>query len=431
MAQWDSYSQLLNADIATGDELGIWDTSVSQFKNVTVNELGTHIGANYAVTSFDALTGKPTTISGYGITDAYTKTEADGKYLLNTTDTFTGDLSATGSVYAGGTDVRIGTDGIYFEADKHAITFNDGFGNFNLRVGNNGIVDENSTEDGYLTHLVYSQTTGLWQWQISSASVTAGAAPTWRSQLEIDADDVSLGYQGAEKLVTTSAGVTITGTATATTFAGNATTATTATNQSGGTVSATTATFSGLITGKTCTSTTVAAANDLGSISCRGDASYPAVMSFHRSAAYAVNFGLSTSNVMELGGWSAVSIMHSWDMSGNYTAVGNVTAYSDIRLKDNIEVIPDAVAKVQQLRGVTFDRNDFEPDAETGVMPDTRQSGVIAQEVLEVLPEVVSEMKDGTLTVAYGNMVGLLIEAIKEQQQQIDELKERLNGVAS
>ena len=147
-------------------------------------------------------------------------------------------------------------------------------------------------------------------------------------------------------------------------------------------------------------------------------------MSFHRVAAYAVNFGLSTANKMELGGWSAGTIKHTWDMSGNYTATGNITAYSDIRLKDNIELIPDAIAKVKALRGVTFDRNDFIPDAETGVMPDTRQAGVIAQEVEKVLPEVVAtNPSDGIKTVAYGNMVGLLIEAIKEQQVQIDELK--------
>ena len=207
---------------------------------------------------------------------------------------------------------------------------------------------------------------------------------------------VTARYNGATRIATTSAGADVTGDLY----------------------------VSGGIIGRVCVATTIAGANDAGSISIRGDTSKPAAMSFHRSGAYAVNFGLSTANKMELGGWSAGSIKHTWDMSGNYTAVGNVTAYSDIRLKDNIEVIPDAVSKVQQLRGVTFDRNDFVPDAETGVMPETRQAGVIAQEVQKVLPEVVTETDDGTLTVAYGNMVGLLIEAIKELKAEIDELKE-------
>ena len=59
-------------------------------------------------------------------------------------------------------------------------------------------------------------------------------------------------------------------------------------------------------------------------------------------------------------------------------------------------------------------------------MPETRQTGVIAQEVLKVLPEAVAEMDDGKLTVAYGNMVGLLIESIKELKAEIDTLKTQI-----
>jgi len=100
--------------------------------------------------------------------------------------------------------------------------------------------------------------------------------------------------------------------------------------------------------------------------------------------------------------------------SGNLTASGSLTAYSDERLKTNIETIPSALEKVNALRGVTFDMN--------GV----RGLGVIAQETEAVIPEVVMTADDemGTKSVAYGNIVGLLIEAIKEQQVQIDELKE-------
>ena len=109
---------------------------------------------------------------------------------------------------------------------------------------------------------------------------------------------------------------------------------------------------------------------------------------------------------------------HRLDVSGSILATSNITAYSDINLKKNIEVIPNALDKVSQIRGVTFDRIDLEDES--------RQSGVIAQEVEKVLPEVVRTSQDGTKTVAYGNMVGLLIEAIKEQQKQIDDLKAKL-----
>jgi len=109
---------------------------------------------------------------------------------------------------------------------------------------------------------------------------------------------------------------------------------------------------------------------------------------------------------------------YALDISGSILATGNITAYSDITLKKNIEVIPNALDKVSQIRGVTFDRIDLEDEP--------RQSGVIAQEIEKVLPEVVRTTQDGTKTVAYGNMVGLLIEAIKEQQKQIDDLRAKL-----
>ena len=105
---------------------------------------------------------------------------------------------------------------------------------------------------------------------------------------------------------------------------------------------------------------------------------------------------------------------------GNILATGNITANSDISLKDNITPIPNALDKLLQIRGVTYNRNDIEDNP--------RQTGVIAQEVETVLPEVVSEDALGIKSVAYGKMVGLLIEAIKEQQARIDALEERLNA---
>ena len=111
--------------------------------------------------------------------------------------------------------------------------------------------------------------------------------------------------------------------------------------------------------------------------------------------------------------------------SGIWTT-GNVTAYSDISVKTNLEVIPNALEKVCSISGYTYDRTDFKPDPETGVMPETRQAGVVAQEVEKVLPEVVSG-EEGNKSVAYGNMVSILIEAIKELKTEVDELKAQLN----
>ena len=103
--------------------------------------------------------------------------------------------------------------------------------------------------------------------------------------------------------------------------------------------------------------------------------------------------------------------------AGNLIVAGNVTAYSDERLKEEIKVIGNAVDKVKELRGVTYKHKE-EGDYRTGV---------IAQEVEKVLPEAVIHNEDsGMLSVAYGNMVGLLIEAIKELKTEVDDLKTQI-----
>lgn len=91
-------------------------------------------------------------------------------------------------------------------------------------------------------------------------------------------------------------------------------------------------------------------------------------------------------------------------------------ATSDIRKKHNVKTIENALSKVQNLRGVSFTMNDSNKD----------MIGVIAQEVREVIPQVVDEGSDGSLTVAYGNMVGVLIEAIKELNAKVEDLQNQL-----
>ena len=114
------------------------------------------------------------------------------------------------------------------------------------------------------------------------------------------------------------------------------------------------------------------------------------------------------------------TLRFTFDDAGDFTATGNVTAYSDITLKDNIETIPNALDKVLNLRGVQFDRIDREDNP--------HEIGVIAQEVEEVIPEVVLTHEDGLKSVAYGNLVGLLIESIKELKAEVNDLKAQLEG---
>ena len=100
--------------------------------------------------------------------------------------------------------------------------------------------------------------------------------------------------------------------------------------------------------------------------------------------------------------------------TNNATFGGTVTVNSDIRFKKNIETISDALQRVLQMRGVFYNRLETE----------SREVGVIAQEVQKVVPEAVIENEqNGVLSVAYGNLIGVLIEAIKEQQKQIEDLR--------
>jgi hypothetical protein len=111
------------------------------------------------------------------------------------------------------------------------------------------------------------------------------------------------------------------------------------------------------------------------------------------------------------------------DESGNGTFAGNVTAYSDIRLKENIVDVDNALNKVCSLRGVYYNMIADETKS--------RRLGLVAQEVEKVLPEVVIEAhpeddKDSVLSVDYGNIVALLIEGIKDQQKEIEYMKSEI-----
>ena len=111
-------------------------------------------------------------------------------------------------------------------------------------------------------------------------------------------------------------------------------------------------------------------------------------------------------------------------INGAITATGDITAFftSDKRHKNTIQNIPNALDKVSKLNGVTWEWNEDVNE----VTKSTPKTGLIAQEVQEVLPEVVREREDGFLSLDYSKMVGLLVEAIKEQQSQIEELKSKL-----
>ena len=126
-------------------------------------------------------------------------------------------------------------------------------------------------------------------------------------------------------------------------------------------------------------------------------------------------------------------------------SLGNITAYySDKRLKKNIEPIKNAVDKIKQINGVTFNSNDVA--GQYGYTNTKTQVGVIAQEIEAVLPEVVTRApfdigtnEDGSQysksgedykTVHYDRLVPLLIQAIKEQQSKIEQLEQKIESIS-
>ena len=122
------------------------------------------------------------------------------------------------------------------------------------------------------------------------------------------------------------------------------------------------------------------------------------------------NTTYSAGNGLSLSG---TTFSMSGAYTGNFTATGDITAYSDESLKKDVKTIEGALDKTKELRGVEFTR----------IADDSRSIGVIAQELENVLPELVLTDDEGIKSVNYAQITGLLIEAVKELSAKVDELK--------
>ena len=111
--------------------------------------------------------------------------------------------------------------------------------------------------------------------------------------------------------------------------------------------------------------------------------------------------------------------------SGDILADGDVVAYnsSDMRLKNNLQVIEGALDKIDGINGYEFDWNDKSPGWARQRGHDV---GVVAQEIEKIHPEIVEERKNGYLGVDYKRLVPLLIQSIKELKQEVEELKKKV-----
>jgi hypothetical protein len=137
--------------------------------------------------------------------------------------------------------------------------------------------------------------------------------------------------------------------------------------------------------------------------------------------AWKTNLTIPAETVSTSKSTGALIVTGGVGIGGALNVGGDVTAYatSDQRLKDNITPIPNALEKVLSISGNTFDWNEKSEKEGSDV-------GIIAQEILEVLPEIVTTRDNGYLAVRYEKLVPLLIEAIKEQQETISNLQNRL-----
>ena len=154
-----------------------------------------------------------------------------------------------------------------------------------------------------------------------------------------------------------------------------------------------------------------------------------AAIAFHCQGTYGIKLHLRADGYFGLGGWSSNAWRWYSAANGDMVAAGNVAAYSDPRLKEDVEVIDNALDIVESLRGVRFTWN-----GKTTLIgkPGERDIGVLADEVEAVLPEIVGrsiadEQNDGIQwrTVAYDKLTPVLIQAIKELRAEVAELRAR------
>jgi hypothetical protein len=119
----------------------------------------------------------------------------------------------------------------------------------------------------------------------------------------------------------------------------------------------------------------------------------------------------ATGNV----GIGITSPAHKFHVVGDIYATGNVTAYSDVRNKKNLKTIEDPVSKIEKINGYTYEKDGI------------AYTGLVAQELLEVLPEAVCGSEELGYGIAYGNIAGIFVEAIKELNSKIKALENKLS----
>jgi hypothetical protein len=137
-----------------------------------------------------------------------------------------------------------------------------------------------------------------------------------------------------------------------------------------------------------------------------------------------MNLGISNDTVPSFTGaapnWGQSS--PNGNLWGSFKLNGvPIATTSDVKLKTNIKPLENSLNKILQLRGVEYDRTDY----------GNHEIGMIAQEVEQVIPDLVQEDSEGTKVLHYQNLTAVLVEAVKEQQEQINTLKQTVQELST
>lgn len=309
--------------------------------------------------------------------------------------------SCTGDFTVGGNIFLDASEGIYFEAMKHAITWNDGTGNFNIRVGHIESGGEKCTEAGYVFHTEYSQTSGVIGINVSSASLAVGAAPAWREQINVGSSTVSMRYQGSTKLATASDGIDVTGYVDASTGVYIGTDNIRLTEYS---------------TGGLRVQSAITTVSEIALYTSDGV----------RRGAFHANNSNQTGILDKDHQWA---IRHtdggSTEMLSNNilkftfanTSIATAVdwkATSDRTLKHKFRLIENALDKIDFIEARIY---EFKEN------PGQEEAGIIAQSMQMALPEIVGTREDGMLTMSLSGQIAFLAAALQELKAEVIEIK--------
>lgn len=372
------------------------------------NHAGLYRSIGY-VPSWSEITSKPTTLSGFGVTDGAKSLGTADFAASTTTVAFLTDLNNKGFLTGGFTTGK----GSWNYAGNSDIS-DTGFGAFELAGASLGVWNDGTNR----TVLAIAPNTGAAAGQVLIYNDQgSGYSPGWRklytsndfSATNISNWNTAYGWGNHIGLYLPLAGGTMTGALTINS----------------------TLNVTGLISGngkqifntgdawlRINENSAFTGGAYFGTSIVRTDSELQVGGSGSTFRAHSSVFTYLGNNILHAGNYGSYSTFSGAITGASLTVTGDVTAFSDARVKENIRPIKNVIERIQASRGIVYDRID------------TKQKdniGFIAQELEDTFPELVLTQEDGTKAVKYQNAVAVLFEAIKEQQKQIEELKDLVN----